>query len=81
MSGGWKSAGEDDHPVRVAVLEALTWIDEPCSPTQLAPCLDEKPATANYHMLVLFREGAVAFASAHQRRGAVEHRYRPVAGS
>jgi DNA-binding transcriptional ArsR family regulator len=72
----WKSAGEVDHPVRVAILEALDWVGEPCSPVQLAPCLDERPATVNYHVRVLFRDGVLALASKHPQRGAIEYRYR-----
>lgn len=77
----WKSAGEPDHPVRVAVLAALDWIGEPCSAVQLAPCLGESPAKVNYHVLVLEREGAVEVASTHQRRNAQERRYRLAVGS
>lgn len=76
MSGGWKSAGEEDHPIRVAVMAALDWIDTPVSPVLLAPCLGEKPATVNYHLLVLAQEGRIVVASTHQRRGAQERRYR-----
>jgi DNA-binding transcriptional ArsR family regulator len=68
-------AGEDDHPVRAAILEALDWIGEPCSPVQLAPCLDEKPAIVNYHVLALLDVGALEVAT-HQRRGVQERRYR-----
>jgi DNA-binding transcriptional ArsR family regulator len=73
----WKSAGEEDHPIRVAVLAALNWIDEPCSPVLLASCFAEKPSTVNYHVQILMRDGRLEVASTHRKRGAVERRYRP----
>jgi hypothetical protein len=72
----WRSAGEEDHPVRVAIVAALEWVGEPCSPVQLAPCLDERDGTVNYHVKVLFREGVLDFASQHPKRGVIEYRYR-----
>lgn len=53
----WGSAGEEDHPLRIAVLEALDWIGEPCSSIQLAHCLEAHPATVSYHVRVLAGAG------------------------
>jgi hypothetical protein len=73
---GWRSAGEPDHPTRVAIKEAVAWIGEPCSAIQLAPCLEADPATVSYHVRVLAGRGALALASTHRQRGAEERRYR-----
>jgi Helix-turn-helix domain len=71
----WRSAGEEDHPLRVAVLAALDWIGEPCSPVQLAHCLEAHPATVSYHVRVLASAGTLALASTHRQRGAQERRF------
>jgi hypothetical protein len=73
---GWRTGGQPDHPIRVAIVEAIEWIGEPCSAVQLVPCLGEHPATVNYHMNVLVNQGVLVLASTHRRRNAEERRYR-----
>jgi hypothetical protein len=68
------AAGE--HPERVALLAALEWIGEPCSPVQLAPCLGTTLGNASYHLRVLDRDGEVEVAATHEQGGAQERFYR-----
>ena len=64
--------------MKVAIVEAMGWIGEPCSPVLLAAVLDEKVGDVSYHVRVLVKAGALLAVSTHQRRGALEHRYRLV---
>jgi hypothetical protein len=55
-SQGWDEiVSRDIHPIRVAVLEAMLWIDESFSPVDLDRMHDDPPGveTIAYHMRAL----------------------------
>jgi DNA-binding transcriptional ArsR family regulator len=66
------------HPLRQRILEQLTTRGE-ASPSQLARSLDEPVANVAYHVKVLLKLDCVELVGTRQRRGALEHYYRPVA--
>jgi DNA-binding transcriptional ArsR family regulator len=65
------------HPLRVEVLEALAAGPE-MSPTQIAKNLDKKLGNVSYHVNVLKECQVIELVRTRQRRGALEHFFRPV---
>jgi DNA-binding transcriptional ArsR family regulator len=66
------------HPLRWQLLEVLTERGE-ASPVELARLLDQPLATISHHMRVLRDLKCVELTRTEQRRGALEHYYRPLA--
>jgi DNA-binding transcriptional ArsR family regulator len=66
------------HPLRWQLLEVLTECGE-SSPVEIARLLDQPLATISHHMRVLRDLGCVELTRTAQRRGAIEHYYRPLA--
>lgn len=64
------------HPLRVEILEAFVGQGE-LSPTQIATQLDEKLGNVSYHVKVLRDCEVIELARTRQRRGALEHFFRP----
>jgi DNA-binding transcriptional ArsR family regulator len=65
------------HPLRWELLEVMTERGE-SSPVELARLLDQPLATVSHHMRVLRDLGCVELTRTVQRRGALEHYYRPL---
>jgi DNA-binding transcriptional ArsR family regulator len=65
------------HPLRWELLEVMTERGE-SSPVELARLLDQPLATVSHHMRVLRDLGCVELTRTEQRRGALEHYYRPL---
>lgn len=66
------------HPLKVAVVEALDWIEQPLSPTELALMFDEKGWTLGivaYHVNTLLKAGVIEVIGERQARGARESYY------
>jgi len=65
------------HPVKVAVVEAMHWIDEPISPRELDTVLDEEYGVSlvAYHVRVLANMGAVEKVGQQAVRGALQTFY------
>jgi DNA-binding transcriptional ArsR family regulator len=66
------------HPLRWEMLELLTERGD-SSPVELARLLDQPLATISHHMRVLRDLQCVELTRTEQRRGAIEHYYRPLA--
>lgn len=66
------------HPVKVAAIEALTWIDEPFSPKQLDDMSDGDfgVSIVAYHMKRLAELGLIEISSHGYVRGARQTFYR-----
>jgi len=49
------------HPVRVAIIEALAWIGEPLSPSELVDVFDQQwvLSVVSYHVRVLAQAGVL----------------------
>jgi len=66
------------HPVKVAIVEALLWIDRPLSSSELAKVIAE-PGTqlsnVAYHVRTLAEVGALEPVSRRRVRGATETFY------
>lgn len=65
------------HPVRAEVLQMLLGEHE-VSSNLIAAQLEAKSAVVNYHLTVLQQCEAIKLARTEQRRGRVEHFFRPV---
>jgi Helix-turn-helix domain len=65
------------HPAKVAVIEALAWIDQPLSPTELNQVLDEEfgVSLVSYHMRKLAQVGALERVRQQAVRGALQTFY------
>lgn len=65
------------HPIKVAVIEALDWIGQPLSPTELMAIFDGeyKLGALAYHVSTLAKFGVVAVTHERQVRGARETYY------
>lgn len=60
------------HPVKVAVIEAILWIDRPLSPTQLTESFDAEEyylGIVSHHLNELARLGAVKLVKTRQVPG------------
>jgi hypothetical protein len=73
---GWEAfVAHTVHPVKVAIVEALLWIGEPLSATQMEGSFDESGhylGIVSYHAKGLEEWGALVVADTRQVRGAVE---------
>ena len=67
------------HPLKVAIIEALTWIGTPLSATDLTKVFDKRFAVPNlnYHLHELAKVGALKQVRKRRVRGAVEKFYFP----
>lgn len=66
------------HPLSVTIIEALAWVDEPLSATQIAKILDEEYGGSNlsYHLRRLRDRGVIVVARREKVRGALQVFYR-----
>jgi predicted MarR family transcription regulator len=68
------------HPRRVEIIEAMRWLDNPLSSSDLVQVLDKK-FTVNhlaYHVRELWKAGALEKTRTRQVRGAMETYYKLV---
>lgn len=67
------------HPTQVAILAAAEYVEVPVSATALVQVLDETISlgSVDYHVKRLAHLGALEKVSERQRRGAMEHFWRP----
>lgn len=66
------------HPAKVAVIEALAWMDEPLSPTQLHAVLESPQwdlSLIAYHIKLLAEKGVLSRVRQERIRGAVQTFY------
>jgi hypothetical protein len=66
------------HPAKVAIIEALVWMDEPLSPTQLQAVLEGPQwdlSLMSYHVKQLAEKGVLECVRREQVRGAVQTFY------
>jgi DNA-binding transcriptional ArsR family regulator len=65
------------HPLKVAIIEALDWIEVPMSAKDLDLVLDEEfgLSLVSYHMRVLADLGAIEMVEQQQIRGALKTFY------
>jgi hypothetical protein len=67
------------HPLKVTVIEALRWVGQPLSATDLAAIFDEKRdhylSLVSYHVKQLAEYGALVSVRTERKRGAVETFY------
>jgi len=65
------------HPIKVAIIGAMQWIEEPVSPRELDRIFDEKHGVSliAYHMRTLLDMGVVEQVRQRPVRGAVESFY------
>jgi hypothetical protein len=65
------------HPVKVAIIEALQWIEVPLSPKELNRLFDEEfgVSLVSYHMRTLADVGVVERVRQQSVRGAVQSFY------
>ena len=67
----------DLHPLKVAIVEALSWIGTPLSASDLNKALNEQfgVSLVSHHVRCLAELGALEERSKRQVRGATEHFY------
>lgn len=65
------------HPVKVAIIEAMAWIEVPVSPRELDKAFDEQLGVSlvSYHMRTLVDAGAVEKVRQQAVRGALQTFY------
>lgn len=66
------------HPVKVAVIEALGWIEQPLSPTELVNLFEHRKynlGVVAYHVSGLAKAGIIEATDERQARGARETYY------
>jgi hypothetical protein len=65
------------HPLKVAVIEALAWIEQPLSATDFRKLFDERFSTAaiSYHLVKLAEADALELTRKRQVRGVTEKFY------
>jgi hypothetical protein len=65
------------HPVKVAIIEAMEWVDEPVSPRDLDRIFDEQfgVSLVSYHMRTLAEVGVVEKVRQRPVRGALQTFY------
>jgi hypothetical protein len=73
------------HPTKIAILEAMVWIDEPLSATDLAGVFGEHEGiyvgTLSYHLVKLRKVGIICHVHSRAVRGATEKFYVPISDS
>lgn len=62
------------HPMRRAILREMN-DEDPISPSELAPRLEDSVSNISYHFRMLDRNAAVALVDEKQVRGATQHFY------
>jgi hypothetical protein len=82
MSGGgqfdWDALiPHEIHPLKIAIIEALVWIELPLSAVDLGQMFNEpvNPATISYHLGKLAKAGALEVTRNQRGRGAPEKSY------
>lgn len=67
------------HPLKVAIVEALLYMEQPLSPSQLAKLFDGTEegyvSRASYHVGELAKSGAIEQVGTRQVRGATQRFY------
>lgn len=66
------------HPLKVAIVEALAWVDRPLSAADLTKVIDNeryRVPNVSYHVVKLAEMGAIEVVGERQRRGAIEKFY------
>ncbi len=66
------------HPLKVAMIEALAWVEEPLSASDLTKVIDSERygvANVSYHLNKLAEIDAIEVVGERQRRGALEKFY------
>jgi hypothetical protein len=66
------------HPVKVSIVEAMSWMDQPLSSTELVRLIDDEGIYLShvaYHVRKLADAGAIEPVSKRQVRGATETFY------
>ena len=65
------------HPLKVAIVEALTWIDTPMSPTELNRVLYQQSdlSLVAYHVRKLAEAGVITIVGQRPVRGALQTFY------
>lgn len=66
------------HPLKVAIVEALLWVDQPLSASDLTKLIDNQRygvAQVSYHLVKLADVGALEVVRTGVARGAVERFY------
>jgi hypothetical protein len=70
------------HPTKIAILEAMLWIGEPLSATDLTGLFGEQDGiyvgTLSYHLVTLRRVGILKHVHSRSVRGATEKFYTPI---
>ena len=72
------------HPIQVAILEALEWIERPLSATELAKLFGDPDIThslTHYHLTALAKAGAIEIKDSRKARGSTEWFFGFVASS
>lgn len=69
------------HPLRRRILRLAVKAPDALSPVQVAARLDEHLSNVSYHIRQLRKAGLLRLVGTRQRRGAMEHFYRPVASA
>jgi hypothetical protein len=66
------------HPAKVAVIEALGWMEEPVSSSEFVALFDSDEfylSLVSYHIRQLVKFGVLRSVRSRQRRGAIETYY------
>lgn len=66
------------HPAKVAVIEALHWIEQPLSSTEMVNLFEDRKynlGVVSYHVSSLAKAGVIRAIGARQARGAQETYY------
>lgn len=66
------------HPLKVMIIEAMWWIDEPLSASDLTKVIDEQRygiSHVSYHMVKLAGAGAIEVVRTRPVRGSLEKFY------
>lgn len=67
------------HPIKVAVIEALLWVDQPLSSSDLAKLFDREDmplSNISYHVRALAKMGVLKKVRERRVRGSIETFYR-----
>ncbi len=65
------------HPLKVAIIEALLWVEQPLSATDFRKLLNERFSTPriSYHLVKLAETDALELTQQQQVRGVIEKFY------
>jgi len=66
------------HPLKVAIVEAMWWLGEPLSASDLTKVIDDKKfglSHLSYHMVSLADAGAIEVVKRRRVRGSIEKFY------